>query len=172
MTKRYHSSPASSYLEPAMDIVSGYDLKEPNIVKSRDKRRRDTSSSATSHSSQSAALLTKEQRSRIYERRPRHKTREDRYDLKQTKEHRKSRKYKKKKQEASGKYPRNGKTGTALLHNFVAGNVASDRLTMRMDTKKNASAHLLLLRIILTLQADYHEARSFHQRTRFIAIET
>ena len=66
-----------------------------------------------------------------YERRPRHKTREDRYELKDgTREKRKvankdSQKKKQKKQK------RREKSGRALMHNFTAQNVAHDRLTVR-----------------------------------------
>ena len=142
-TKRYHSSPASSYLEPATENASGYKLRQSKFAKIRDKRRRESSSPARSFSSQSAAILTIKQPQRTFERRPRHKTREDRYDLKQTKEYRNSRNDKKrKKKEFPGKHIRSGKTGIALLHNFVAGNVASDRITMRMETRKDASARL------------------------------
>jgi len=65
-----------------------------------------------------------------YERRSRHKTREDRYDLKQdTKRPTK----KQKKAGAAGKdrkRKRKEKSGNTLMHDFTASNVAQDRLTV------------------------------------------
>ena len=66
-----------------------------------------------------------------FERRPRHKTREDRYELKDgTREKRKvaTKDSQEKKQK---KHKRREKSGGALMHNFTAQNVAHDRLTVR-----------------------------------------
>lgn len=65
-----------------------------------------------------------------YERRSRHKTREDRYDLKQ------DGKRPAKKQKKTGtagndrKRKRKEKSGNTLMHDFTASNVAQDRLTV------------------------------------------
>ena len=79
-----------------------------------------------------------------YERRARHKTRSDRYELKDGKQS------KSRKQRSSGErrrgprksIPRRGKTSEALVHNFSASNVAQDRLTVSTHWNTTSSCAL------------------------------
>ena len=65
-----------------------------------------------------------------YKRRPRHKTREDRYELKDgTRDEKKVAKDSQEKKQK--KHKRREKSGAALMHSFTAQNVSHDRLTVR-----------------------------------------
>ena len=66
-----------------------------------------------------------------YERRPRHKTREDRYELKDGTREKKKVANKESQEKKQKKHKRREKSGGALMHNFTAQNVAHDRLTVR-----------------------------------------
>ena len=66
-----------------------------------------------------------------YERRPRHKTREDRYELKDGTREKKKVANKESQDKKQKKHKRREKSGGALMHNFTAQNVAHDRLTVR-----------------------------------------
>lgn len=67
-----------------------------------------------------------------YERKKRHKTREDRYELKQDKKDRKETEARKKTaNKKKEKHKRRAVSGTALMQDFSAKNVAPDRLTVR-----------------------------------------
>ena len=68
-----------------------------------------------------------------YRKRPRHKTRKDRYELKESSRHKKKTKQgtKKNSKEKKPKKPkRREKSGAALMHGFTAQNVVHDRLTV------------------------------------------
>ena len=71
-----------------------------------------------------------------YRKRPRHKTRKDRYELKESSRHRENTKQdtkknlKEKKEKKAKKPKRKEKSGAALMHGFAAQNVAHDRLTV------------------------------------------
>ena len=68
-----------------------------------------------------------------YERRPRHKTRQDRYELKGNNKDSEKMKQATKKdrgEKKQKKHKRKEKSGTALMHDFAAQNVAHDRLTV------------------------------------------
>ena len=66
-----------------------------------------------------------------FERRPRHKTREDRYELKDGTREKRKVANKDSQQRKQKKHRRREKSGGALIHNFTAQNVAHDRLTVR-----------------------------------------
>lgn len=69
-----------------------------------------------------------------YERRPRHKTRQDKYEIKHGKQKEKQsteRKVTSKNHKRRAKH--RDKAGAALLHNFSAENIASDRITVCLD---------------------------------------
>ena len=66
-----------------------------------------------------------------YERRPRHKTREDRYELKDGTREKKKVANKDSQEKKQKKHKRREKSGGALMHSFTAQNVAHDRLTVR-----------------------------------------
>lgn len=89
--------------------------------------------SSGSLASSSEALIPPKKGSKSYVRRSRHRTKEDRYKPKQTKGSRK--KLKPNDRDApkrKTKRGRNEKSGTALMHEFSAKNVANDRLTVRL----------------------------------------
>ena len=67
----------------------------------------------------------------LYERRPRHKTREDRYELKDGTREKKKVANKDSQEKKQKKHKRREKSGGALMHSFTAQNVAHDRLTVR-----------------------------------------
>ena len=67
----------------------------------------------------------------LYERRPRHKTREDRYELKDGTREKKKVANKDSQGKKQKKHKRREKSGGALMHNFTAQNVAHERLTVR-----------------------------------------
>ena len=66
-----------------------------------------------------------------YERRPRHKTREDRYELKDGTRDKKKVAKKDSQEKKQKKHKRREKSGAALMHSFTAQNVSHDRLTVR-----------------------------------------
>lgn len=66
-----------------------------------------------------------------YERRPRHKTREDRYELKDGPREKRTVADKDGWEKKRKKHKRREKSGGALMHNFTAHNVVHDRLTVR-----------------------------------------
>lgn len=88
-----------------------------------------------SHSNNSHSDLSTHGAEKIYGRKPRRKTREDRYDLKQGKFVEKPRKRKKRHraQEREGK--RRKKSGSAMMHDFSADNIAPKRLTVSPNMK-------------------------------------
>lgn len=143
MRKRRRSiSSTSSYLETAKAVdhrqSRANDLKRQN----KPKIIRDVSqcSGATSQSSEflpslNPTIRSAEKPAKVYERRLRRKTREDHYKLKHTNTPRKKREKSEKKNGSSAKERKNRrkeKSGTALMHEFTAQNVAQDRLTVRL----------------------------------------
>ena len=78
-------------------------------------------------------LLSPQKPLKSYERRPRHKTRPDRYELKENERHGKPAKLAKKDSrdnKKQKKQKRKEKSGAALMHDYAAQNVAYDRLTV------------------------------------------
>ncbi|MCJ1389319.1 hypothetical protein MMC18_002175 [Xylographa bjoerkii] len=139
--KRRRASSSSSYLEPAianeMTHTASRICKEShsrgrNADAQHNERRQEISSSDVSDVSVSQTSFSPAKPVKTYERRSRHKTREDRYLLKDATAHVRAPKEKKRKK--STRLSRKEKTGSALLHNFVADNVASERLTLRPGT--------------------------------------
>lgn len=128
--KRRHSS-VSSYLEPAtfaghteVGDDGCHHMKAPVSQGLNAELSPDTSVIKS---------IPQAKPNKAYERKPRHKTRENRYELKQVKE---AKTRKKKKHEGAPKKERKRKrmekSGASLLHNFTAQNVAHDRLTVRL----------------------------------------
>lgn len=129
--KRRHSS-VSSYLEPAtfaghteVGDDGCHHMKAPVSQGLNAELSPDTSVIKS---------IPQAKPNKAYERKPRHKTRENRYELKQVKE---AKTRKKKKHEGAPKKERKRKrmekSGASLLHNFTAQNVAHDRLTLRSE---------------------------------------
>ena len=152
--KRHRSSSTSSVLEPAvLDYVIDRDDENfqqdytsrnhgRHAMRSNQERHRERPSSESGKSSESEATLVQGPRS--YERRPRHKTKEDKYELK----HGNERKRPEKQKSSSRRQSRNAKTGATLLHNFTAENVASKRLTVcsvtQLHSMRRPLAHMIL----------------------------
>lgn len=140
--RRIRSSP-SSYLEPAAAndlsdndhdrLVRTTTLRSVNERPVLGHRGKDISSTASQGSEM--LLPSPEKLLKSYERRPRHKTRQDRYELKDSnKDSVKTLKTAKKdlgeNKQKKQKHKRKEKSGAALMHDFAAQNVAHDRLTV------------------------------------------
>ena len=135
--KRRRVSSSSSYLEPAI-------IDEPTEVASRlhrenhrrdqgtetrhERRRQEVPSSDVSDIPLSRMTSSPAKQLKPFERRSRHRTKEDRYVLKDVTAHVQEAKEKRRKK--STRLSRKEKTGSVLLHNFAADNVASERLTV------------------------------------------
>ncbi|KAI4255300.1 MAG: hypothetical protein LQ352_002631 [Teloschistes flavicans] len=131
--RRRSLSEASSYLEPAVRIGDGDDGSE-SLQDAAAKRApcggKENDEQISSRSA-SVAIVPTNGPSKMYERRSRHKTKEDCYDLKQAKKRNQAkerkngvgdRRKKKKRKDAR-------KSGAALMQDFNAGNVKAERLT-------------------------------------------
>lgn len=132
-------SSASSILEPAalpfQPLTDKVNRKASSKHKRGDRHDDATSQSSSEPSQQSSdTFVSPEKPVKTYERRSRHKTKEDRYELKQNKAAVKHEREKKDRKKAKAKKERNlklhKKSGTALVHDFAAQNVAQDRLTV------------------------------------------
>lgn len=87
--------------------------------------------------SSTAALNSSKTVARPYERRSRHKTREDRYTLKEaSKVPKQTTNADESPARKKGKRRRKEKSGTALMHDFTARNVAFNRLTVSLPPKR------------------------------------
>lgn len=141
MRKRRRRSSSTIFdLEPAEfvgpRVVRDIDHADFQNIKVKSKALRPSNSpshpcrNSSSASSEKFRLLRKD--TKDYERKPRRKTREDRYELKRSKPKKKTREDQKE-NAARKKAIRNRKlkTGTTLMHEFVAQNVMHDRLTVR-----------------------------------------
>ncbi|KAL8688187.1 MAG: hypothetical protein Q9218_005841 [Villophora microphyllina] len=134
--RRSHSL-ASSYLEPAIHINDGDETSDPSLAvqAKRPPLRENNHDRQMPSRSSSPAIASLHKPAKSYERRSRHKTKEDRYELKVEKKRNKIReskdwvadKPKKKKQ----KHAR--KSGAALMQGFNAGNVEPERLTLKSN---------------------------------------
>ncbi|MCJ1468972.1 hypothetical protein MMC07_007603 [Pseudocyphellaria aurata] len=136
-------SSISSYLEPATFVVhpevgddDGDHTKAPGLhVLDADLDGSASRSFDDSPHSLAIKSISREKVNKVYERRPRHKTRESRYEVNQVKEAKK----RKKKDENMPKKDRKRKrkckekSGATLMHNFTAQNVAHNRLTLRSE---------------------------------------
>ena len=76
-------------------------------------------------------IVLPEKPAESYERRPRRKTREDRYELKDGNRDKKKVGKKDSQEKKQKKHKRREKSGAALMHSFTAQNVSHDRLTVR-----------------------------------------
>ena len=133
--KRRRTSSEISYLEPAITKKSHEPRKygeEKHHKLHRSIRRHGDDSdvmevySDTDKSSTSVASSL-ERPSRAYMRRLRHKTKDDKYNVHQEKI---ARRQKEKKERTRTKHRHRERSGTTLLQNFSASNVAQDRLTV------------------------------------------
>jgi len=132
--KRRGTVSSSSLLEPAeIDPGIGHeDAEREDLYKLRARATGSPFHDGGISGSEGGSKLSNSPatKPKSYERRSRHKTREDRYDLKQ--DGKRSAK-KQKKAGAAGtdrKRKRKEKSGNTLMHDFTASNVAQDRLTV------------------------------------------
>ena len=134
--KRRRTSSETSYLELAKTrkphSPKEYGEKKHHKCHASTKRHEDDSDmievySDTDKSSASAASSLVRP-SRTYMRRSRHKTKDDKYNVHQEKS---ARQRKEKRERKRTKHRHREKSGTALLQNFSANNVAQERLTVR-----------------------------------------
>lgn len=139
--RRRSRSSTSSYLEPAAaNDLSDNDHDHPSPATKLCTARtgpglgdRCKNISPTASQGSQMMLPSPEKLLKSYERRPRHKTRQDRYELKdnnrdggKTEQAAKKNRVEKKQK----KHKRKEKSGAALMHDFTAHNVAHDRLTV------------------------------------------
>ncbi|MCJ1477546.1 hypothetical protein MMC13_006218 [Lambiella insularis] len=138
--KRRRVSSSSSYLEPAVAVLSvnttDHEFTENGRVHGKDTCRPDRLQAVHSSDDAGSGELRSSspaQPVKLYERKLRHKTKEDKYELKHD-EIRKHTSRDEKKRKTKRRL-RKEKTGSALLHNFAAENVTSERLTLRPSTR-------------------------------------
>ncbi|KAL8753786.1 MAG: hypothetical protein Q9184_005320 [Pyrenodesmia sp. 2 TL-2023] len=132
--RRRTPSSTSSYLEPAIYFRKEKERpigQEDAWVRKGNHHQQRASTDASSTSSN--AIAPPEKPAKTYERKPRHKTREDRYDLKQDNKRSRTRKGHNKVEKHPNKKrkKRKEKSGAALMHDFSARNIESERLTVR-----------------------------------------
>ena len=148
----------SSYLEPAAtNDLSDNDHDHPShttilrmanegpALGDRGKNTSPTASQGSEMLSPSPEKLLKS-----YERRPRHKTRQDRYELKGSnrdslKTPRIEKKDRGENKPKKHKHQRKEKSGAALMHDFAAQNVAHDRLTVSCTQFRMFHERLVLI---------------------------
>ncbi|KAI4166686.1 MAG: hypothetical protein LQ343_007839 [Gyalolechia ehrenbergii] len=134
--KRRRRSPSatSSYLEPAACFRR--DSKGPgnqrDVEAETDRHLVQHNNVAIPSRSSSATVVSPEKPAKGYEKRSRHRTREDRYVLKQDKKRDKPKEGGKVTGlKAKRRRKRTEKSGAALMHNFSANNVEPERLTLK-----------------------------------------
>ncbi|KAL8732659.1 MAG: hypothetical protein Q9166_002635, partial [cf. Caloplaca sp. 2 TL-2023] len=132
--RRRKSSSSASYLEPAVHMDDLDEVKrDMNSAKPGTIQHQRQQWAAGGSSSPSTIFDPSPAKpAKTYEKRSRHKTREDRYVLKTDKDRTTTKKHERKAQ-AKSKKRRKGvqKSGAALMHKFSARNVEPDRLTLR-----------------------------------------
>ncbi|MCJ1437087.1 hypothetical protein MMC27_006472 [Xylographa pallens] len=139
--KRKRASSSSSNLEPAIanEVTHiAHQISRESHSHNRDAKARHNQRSLEilpsdiSDASLSQIVSSPAKPMKTYERRSRYKTKEDRYELQDATAHDQASKEKKRKK--TTRPLRKEKSGSAVLHNFAADNVASDRLTLRPGT--------------------------------------
>ncbi|KAI4281832.1 MAG: hypothetical protein L6R38_003386 [Xanthoria sp. 2 TBL-2021] len=132
--RKRKSSSSASFLEPSVYLnpSHGLDQGQKSLEPKKSQHQKQNIHIELSSRASSTIVDSPEKPAKTYERRSRHKTREDRYDLQkdrkpdQTKEV-KSKGHNKSKKKRKGVQ----KSGAALMQNFSAGNVETDRLTLK-----------------------------------------
>ena len=138
--RRHRQSSADSYLELAnTEGSTKHDcdvVRTKEVIENEKKSQKHADVSAKLPSEPSTESVTKvpcpERRTKAYERKRRHKTRVDHYDLKEDGGTRRKRTSAEKNGSERKRKPRKRKekSGAALLHDFTAQNVSQDRLTV------------------------------------------
>lgn len=140
--RRRSPSAASSYLEPAIRVDDSDggsdDLHDATALRASHVTQQSAKIMGKLSRSSSHTLGLPEKPLETYERRKRHKTREDRYEPKQE---RKRDNVKKREKGAREKPKRKRKhaqkSGSALMQDFAAGNVEPERLTVSLYDHHN-----------------------------------
>lgn len=141
--RRRRESSTNSYLEPVTFddpmSIDGNNRHPPMSVLDNKKLMSCPKifSERSTRSPSSRASSTSRRLAISYEKRPRRKTREDRYELKAVNKNQKKGKEKPSekghKSKNHKKSRRKEKSGTALMHDFTAHNVNNDRLTVKLS---------------------------------------
>ena len=131
--RRVVPSSQSTTLQPAATVdlkVQGYDVDTGPPAVDDDRGCMTDTLSTSSASIYSFSSYVSLRPTKTYEKRPRHKTRDDRYELKEVKKSRDRSVAKERPLRKAKKRRRKEKSGTALLQDFKAPNVSNDRLTV------------------------------------------
>jgi hypothetical protein len=145
--RKHHASSESSLLEAPVGVppqpLRGSDIKTANSAQElcsnhhRKKRKREASVSRTPISSASS-----NPKQEIFERRPRHKTREDRYEpnkkAKKGSKDDEERRLKKKKEKKGDRKKAAKKAGEDLMRNFSSKRISQERLTVGLFPHRGA----------------------------------
>ena len=131
--RKRKASSTISYLEPAVvdELTDAENAKSKPHEKAGTRGDGDLISLCGFSGRPDQTTVLPEKPAESYERRPRHKTREDRYELKDGTREKKKVANKESQEKKQKKHKRREKSGGALMHNFTAQNVAHDRLTVR-----------------------------------------
>ena len=138
--RRRRNSSADSYLETLkVETNTKHSHRKTNpvdkswsIIEDRKDAKRHARHSTSISEKSEMKVPSPDRATKSYERRARHKTREDRYDLKETKKTQRKRDTDKENTKEKRVQPRKRKekSGAALMHGFTAQNVSHDRLTV------------------------------------------
>jgi hypothetical protein len=139
--KRKRLSSSTSYLEPNPLLEERENATPPVFLPHTSRKNHKSQHQPKAASEHEEIISTSSERSSIssrnssssserYKRRARRKTRADRYELKEKKLKTRKDSKDERPKETKPRHSKKEKTSTALLHNFNAGNVASDRLTV------------------------------------------
>jgi len=166
--RRRHESPTGSFLEPA-------EFHEQTNFERDACSPMDTAGNGRSRrvhrilGSSIVALPSLEKPAETYEKRPRHKTREDRYELKEGNSDRREKKSKWNEKDGKDKkhkkHKRKEKSGAALMRDFSAQNVSHDRLTVSSGDALGVSMEHADKTSVATIK----KARAFRQRQSVFA---
>lgn len=151
--RRRKASSTTSCLEPAVpsgvtDSDNGQQMPDGRLEPSKQSPSEDEDDRSSSGSSQRTvtAKPCPQKPTKSYERRPRHKTREDRYELKESTGDKKRPAKDEGRKKKPKKHKRKEKSGAALMHSFTAQNVSHDRLTVRVPYGFYAHGRFPLIR--------------------------
>ncbi|KAL8774817.1 MAG: hypothetical protein Q9209_000756 [Squamulea sp. 1 TL-2023] len=170
--RRRRSSSSASYLEPAVYPNNSDEGKQDrkSLKTEETQRQRQHTHIELSSRSSSTTVDLPEKAAKTYEKRPRHKTREDRYELKKDKKYdeidkgrAKARDKRKKKKQGVEK------SGAALMQRFSAKNVEPERLTVSLKNLTSDVYHHVKVAEVRTAQG-YSSSWFFWKRARLFTL--
>ena len=132
--KRKSSSPAS-LLEPAVypNVCKEPDQDYKDAEPGKGQKQHQLDHMKLSSGAPSAIINSREKQAKSYERRSRHKTREDHYELRKDRKISKTKDTRSKARDRPKKKSKGvQKCGAALMQNFSAGNIETDRITVSL----------------------------------------